>query len=74
MKVLSEIGSKIAKLIDVKSIITIILTVEFVILANKGTISTEYLGIYTMLIGFYFGIQKQKKDTTSDTNIENMNK
>lgn len=69
MKVLVEIGQKIAKLIDVKSIVTIILTIEFVILANKGVISSEYLGIYTMLIGFYFGIQKQKTDTT-DTNIK----
>ena len=59
MKVLNEIGSRIAKLIDVKSILTIILTIEFVILATRGTITTEYLGIYTMLIGFYFGIQKQ---------------
>lgn len=69
MKVLAEMGNKIAKLIDVKSIVTIILTIEFVILANKGNIPTDYLGIYTMLIGFYFGIQKQKTDT-ADTTIK----
>lgn len=62
MKVLFEIGNRVAKLIDVKSLITIILTVEFVILAHKGSIITEYLSIYTMIIGFYFGTQKKKEE------------
>ena len=62
MKVLTEIGNKIAKLIDVKSLITIVLTIEFVILAHKGSILTEYLSIYTMIIGFYFGTQKKKEE------------
>ena len=62
MKVLIEIGNKIAKLIDVKSIITIVLTIEFVVLAHKGSILTEYLSIYTMIIGFYFGTQKKKEE------------
>ena len=62
VKVLIEIGNKIAKLIDVKSIITIVLTIEFVVLAHKGSILTEYLSIYTMIIGFYFGTQKKKEE------------
>lgn len=62
MKILTEIGNKIAKLIDVKSLITIVLTIEFVILAHKGSILTEYLSIYTMIIGFYFGTQKKKEE------------
>ena len=64
VKVLIEIGNKIAKLIDVKSIITIVLTIEFVVLAHKGSILTEYLSIYTMIIGFYFGTQKKKEEKT----------
>ena len=62
MKVSTEIGNKIARLIDVKSLITIVLTIEFVILAHKGSILTEYLSIYTMIIGFYFGTQKKKEE------------
>ena len=64
VKVLIGIGNKIAKLIDVKSIITIVLTIEFVILAHQGSILTEYLSIYTMIIGFYFGTQKKKEEKT----------
>lgn len=64
MKVISEIGRKFAKLIDVKSIITIVLTIEFVVLASRGSILTEYLSIYTMIIGFYFGTQKSKTEKT----------
>lgn len=53
---------KIAKLIDVKSIVTLILTVVFCVLALLGVIGgTEFLTIFTIVIGFYFGTQSQKK-------------
>lgn len=55
--------SRIAKLINVKSIITIILTVLFFILAIKGTISQEVMTIYTTVIAFYFGTQVEKNKT-----------
>lgn len=51
---------KIAKLIDVKSIITILLTGLFCALALKGTVSQEVLTIYTVVISFYFGTQTNK--------------
>ena len=52
---------KIAKLIDVKSIVTLLLTVVFCALCIIGTLPTEFLTIYTVIIGFYFGTQSQKK-------------
>lgn len=53
--------SKIAKLINVKSIVTILLTAVFCILAVRGTISAEqFLTIFTTVIAFYFGTQYQK--------------
>lgn len=53
---------KIAKLIDVKSIMTLVLTGGFVGLTCSGEISgQEYLTIFTMIVGFYFGTQSQKK-------------
>ena len=55
--------SKVAKLIDVKSIVTILLTAVFCYLSIRGGISTEYLTIYTMIISFYFGIQAGKGGT-----------
>ena len=62
MKALVELGTRIAKLIDVKSIVTLILTIAFVVLAMRGQVSTEFLSIYTMIMGFYFGTQSKKNE------------
>ena len=52
---------KFAKLIDVKSIVTILLTVIFCVLAVKIDIpSAQFLTIFTVVISFYFGTQYQK--------------
>lgn len=54
---------KITKLLTVKSIVTLILTVLFAFLAIKGTITGEQvLVIYTTIIAFYFGTQATKED------------
>lgn len=53
---------KLAKLINVKSIVTIVLTVVFAALAVRGDITAEqYLTIFTTVIAFYFGTQFEKK-------------
>lgn len=57
---------KIAKLIDVKSFVTLALTLLFCILALKGSIPQEVNSIYLMIIAFYFGTQYQKKHTESE--------
>ena len=51
---------RLAKLIDVKSIVTILLTLLFCILAICGKVSQEVLTIYTVVISFYFGTQTNK--------------
>ncbi|MBR4973069.1 MAG: hypothetical protein IKY45_01235 [Clostridia bacterium] len=49
------------KLIDVKSIVTLVLTLTFVALAVMGVISGDkFFEIYIMIISFYFGTQYQK--------------
>ena len=54
---------KLAKLIDVKSIMTLALTAGFVGLTCTGEISgQEYLTIFTMIVGVYFGTQTQKAE------------
>lgn len=51
----------ISKLLTVKSIVTILLTITFVYLSIIGSISgTEFLTIFTIVIGFYFGTQHEK--------------
>lgn len=55
---------KLAKLIDVKSIVTLIITFVFSYLAIAGNISSEnYMTIFTVIISFYFGTQATKKTT-----------
>ena len=55
---------KLAKLINVKSIITILLTlvVCWLALTNKFDIKD----IYLMIIAFYFGTQTEKKSKESE--------
>lgn len=53
---------KLIKLFSVKSIVTIILTVVFSILALRGDITAEqFVMIFTTVIAFYFGTQAEKK-------------
>lgn len=56
------VKTKLAKLIDVKSIMTLSLTGAFVGLTASGAISgSEFITIFTVIIGFYFGTQNAKK-------------
>lgn len=53
-----NIKDKIIKLVDVKSIMTIILTIMFCILAGMRVISAEqFLTIYTVVVSFFFGVK-----------------
>ena len=54
--------NRIANLLTVTSIVTIVLAAVFSVLALRGTISgTEFLTIFTTVIAFYFGTQTEKK-------------
>ena len=60
--------NRIAGLINVKSIVTIMLAVVFCVLAWRGTISADqFLTIFTTVIAFYFGTQFQKNENKEDT-------
>lgn len=50
---------KFAKLIDVKSIITVVFTLVMAYLALCGRVDIEQ--IYLMIVAFYFGTQHEKK-------------
>ena len=53
---------KLAKLIDVKSIVTFMLAILFFVLAINGIITGEQVNmIFTTVIAFYFGTQSAKK-------------
>ena len=51
----------ISKLIDVKSIVTLVLTAVFSALSLNGKRSAEqFQTVFTVVISFYFGTQYQK--------------
>lgn len=52
---------KIVKLVDVKSLVTLLLTGTFAYLSITNKISAEqFLTIFTVIISFYFGTQAKK--------------
>ena len=54
---------KLAKLIDVKSIVTLALTGIFSYMSITGQISgQEFMTIFSVVIAFYFGTQYGKKE------------
>ena len=54
-------GERLASLLTVKSIVTILLTGVFSVLALRGTIeSGQFLTVFTVIISFYFGSQVEK--------------
>ena len=51
---------RIGNLLSVKSLVTLVLTAVFAVMALKGTISQDFMTIYAVIIAFYFGTQSQK--------------
>lgn len=52
---------RLAALLSVKSLVTLVLTGVFAFLAITGTVSgNDFLTIFLMIISFYFGTQSQK--------------
>nr|DAN64342.1 MAG TPA: hypothetical protein [Caudoviricetes sp.]DAT37865.1 MAG TPA: hypothetical protein [Caudoviricetes sp.] len=63
---MENIKKRLGNLLAVKSLVTITLTVIFAVLALRGDISgTEFLTIFTVVIGFYFGTQRVNEDKNS---------
>ena len=59
---MSNLQLRLANLLSVKSIVTLALTGVFAFLSVAGTVSQEFMSIYTMVVGFYFGTQSARKE------------
>ena len=57
-----ELVRRVSNLLTVKSIVTITLTVVFCVLECCGSLSQDYMTIYTAVIGFYFGTQTKRNE------------
>ena len=66
-----KIIKRIANLMSVKSIVTLVLTGVFAYMAVTGNISQDFMTIYAVIIAFYFGTQSQKVQDAVDGGADN---
>nr|DAQ84339.1 MAG TPA: hypothetical protein [Caudoviricetes sp.] len=61
---METLKKRLANLLTVKSLVTLTLTAVFAALSCMGQVSTEqFLTIFTVVIGFYFGTQRVAEDS-----------
>lgn len=61
-----RIAKRLAALMSVKSIVTLVTTAVFAYQAVTGTISQDFMTVYAVIIAFYFGTQSQKAQDLMD--------
>lgn len=58
---------RLNKLLTVKSIVTMLMTIVFCVLSIKGVINgQEFLTVFTTVIAFYYGTQSAKNVAAAD--------
>ena len=57
-----ELVSRLARLLSVKSLVTLALTAVFAVLAFTHGVDQDFMTIYTAVIAFYFGSQAEHQD------------
>ena len=57
---------RLANLLSVKSLVTLVLTVVFAYMAVTNQISQDFMTVYAVVIAFYFGTQSQKVQDVVD--------
>lgn len=62
---MNDLKKRLANLLTIKSLVTLIITIVFSVLAFKGVIPDEVNTVYLIIIGFYFGTQTTKETTTN---------
>ena len=61
-----KIVKRVANLLSVKSLVTLILTAVFAYMAVTNQISQDFMTVYAVVIAFYFGTQSQKVQDVVD--------
>lgn len=71
MRTANKLVDKLAKLIDVKTIVTFTITAVFAYLAVKHEIPADKVyETFLMIIAFYFGTQHKKKEKENEKEKE----
>lgn len=65
---MEDIKKRLAALLSVKSIVTLILTAVFGYMSITNQITQDFMTIYAVIIAFYFGTQAEKKSSGGDIN------
>lgn len=52
--------SRLVRLLCVKSLVTLTLTVVFAVMSLHGEVSRDFMTVYTVIIAFYFGTQLER--------------
>lgn len=61
---------RISKLLSVKSIVTVVLTAVFAVLALTSRITgDQFLTVFSVVIAFYFGTQHEKQRQEGESNV-----
>lgn len=55
---------------DIKSFVTVVMTIAYIVLTFTGKMSNEFQNIYLMIIAFYFGTQSEKIASAIKSKIE----
>lgn len=60
---MENVKKRVANLLAVKSLVTLTLTVVFAVLSCTGKVTPEqFMTVFTVVIGFYFGTQRVSED------------
>ena len=51
---------RLARLLCVKSLVTLALTAVFAAMALRGEVGQDFMTVYTVVIAFYFGTQLER--------------
>lgn len=66
---MNKFTNKLSSLIEVKKIIALLVTIVFCVLAFNNQIqSTEFLTIFSLIIGYYFGASGTRQAINMDNN------
>lgn len=59
---MKKLAENLAALIKVKTLVTLLAAAVFAYLAIEGSVTAEqFLTVFTVIVGFYFGTQHEKK-------------
>ena len=61
----SELTQRLARLLCVKSLVTLMLTAVFAVLAFTRGVDQDFMTIYTAVIAFYFGTQSERNNKSA---------